>query len=649
MRKFLAMLLVSLLFPTFLIAQTSERLKLVERYKKELKSRSAETRAEAAESLGDLEMAEAVEPLIGALSDKDASVREAAARGLWNSSEVAKAAIPALRKTLADEEPAVVMCAAGALIAMDEDASTMDEELRGVLRRGDEVDRFLAARALIGIEPGDKLAGPIVDYLRRNVPDPNDWRNSSSRSNSFDMGKKALRKLAETNDRKAIPPLMARLQENPTHLTEPILIALGDFKPRPDKWVETLLGLLNSPVPDVREAAVDLLGKQTAAADVKLWAKPVSRLVTDKEKEVRNDAIRALKNAKGLALDAIGPVIQAVRTETDADVREDAAEAVGEIGDAEFAIDTAVKAAAAKEALPILTAAVEKDPSIDVRTKALKSIDKLQLDASTAVDILARAAVEQKDRNLRLAALQLLNNRGKEAASAQAKIAPLMKDSDELIRRVTEAALEAMKSDRYESRNVSTKAAVDPAARDKALEFLRENQYKFTEEAYFSALNEVEPEIVKAFLDAGMSPNHKFSRSYGNPAISVVLEADEACSAEVRPSPADGKAILKLLLARGGDANITDDRGMTPLMVAVQDCDPEVIKILLAAKANMNAKNITGMTAFEFGLYNVTDGAAALVAAGFRLSAEKVKLYNEAYAKDPKTLALVKKATKTAK
>ena len=88
--------------------------------------------------------------------------------------------------------------------------------------------------------------------------------------------------------------------------------------------------------------------------------------------------------------------------------------AVGEIGDASFAVDTAVKAAAAKEALPVLTAAVEKDASIEVRDKAMRRIDKLQIDTAVTIDILARVAVEQKDRNLRLDALQLLRNHGKE-------------------------------------------------------------------------------------------------------------------------------------------------------------------------------------------------------------------------------------------
>jgi hypothetical protein len=564
-------------------------------------------------------------------------VRRAAASGLWHSSDVAKPAIPALRKALDDPSTAVVMRAAGALIAMDVEPSEIAEPLRLVLQRGDEIDRFLAARALIGIEPADALAAPIVDYLRRNV---------KSRDN-FDSGAKALRKLAATQDRKVIAPLTSHLQD--PALAQPILLALGELRPRPDRWIETLLGFLDASSPDLRETAVELLGKQKAAADVKLWAKPVSRLVSDRETRVRSEAIAALKDAQGLALDAIGPVVQAVKTEPDAEVRARAAEAVGAIGDASFAIETSLKAAAAKEALPVLVAAIGNDASTEVRNKAMRSVDQLQLESATIVDVLTRVAVEQKDRNLRLDALQLLRNHGTAAAAAESRIAPLKSDSDELIRRMTDAAIESMHSERTTAHAVTTAAAVDPAARDKALEFLRKSQYKFTEEAYFSALNEVELDVVQAFLDAGMSPNHRFASGFGNPAMRVVLEAEEGCKPSVRPTPADAKAIIRLLLARGADANLADDRGNTPLMTAAQNCDPEMVKILLAAKADMYAKNVTGMTAFEFGLWNATDGAATLAAAGFRLSPDKVKMYSESYAKDPKKLELVKKATKVAK
>lgn len=649
MRKVAVLLLFFLVVPLSLVAQKSEQQQVADRYAKDLKSRDTRTRVEAAEALGKLNLAEGVEPLAMALKDPEARVRRAAASALWSSSDVAKPAIPALRTALADPDFAVVMRAAGALIAVGEEASTMAVSLRGVLQSGDGVDRFLAARALIGIEPADKLAGPIVDYLRHNEPDPKKKDDRDGRDVNFQAGEKALRQLAQTQDGRIVPQLMARLNESP-YLTAPILRSLGDLRSRPDRWIDTLLGSLNSSGPDIREAAVVLLGKQPAAADVKRWAQPVSQLVSDREKGVRVAAIGSLEAVHGLALGAIGPVVHAVQADSDAEVRARAARAVGEIADTSFPIDTAAKAAAAKAALPILTAAIERDPSLDVRTNALKSVDKLQLDAETAAAILAQAAVEQKDRNVRLAALQLLRNRGKEGASAAGKITPLKNDGDELIRRMSGAVLESMTSDNYGTRtNVSTEASADPAIRDRALEVLRENHYEFTESGYFSVLNEVQVEFVKAFLDAGMSPNYQFPRDYHDPALRVVIEAEDGCGSGKRPTPASAKALLKLLLARGADPNIADDRGNSPLMEAAERCDAEVVKILLAAKANMYAVNAMDISAFEFGLLRASEGAEALAAAGFRLSAAKVKDYRRQYANDPKRLELVKKATKVVK
>ena len=60
----------------------------------------------------------------------------------------------------------------------------------------------------------------------------------------------------------------------------------------------------------------------------------------------------------------------------------------------------------------------------------------------------------------------------------------------------------------------------------------------------------------------------------------------------------------------------------------------------------MNAKNGSGLTAFEFALWNGNDGASAIAAAGYRLPPEKAKMYRESYAKKPKTLELIKLATK---
>lgn len=636
-------------FSLSVVAQKSDIQKLVDMYARDLKSRDAAKRAEAAESLGELKVVEAVDVLIAALSDKDAMVRRAAAGGLWDASEVSRKAIPALRIALTDPETAVVMRAAGALISMDVEPKEIAAPLRLVLDQGDSVDRFLAARALIGIESGEKLAEPILNYMRSNTPPREknaDYRTIAAREENYKAGAKALMSLARTQDRKILPDLITRLEESP-RTAGPILRALGEVRPRPDKWIEILIGQLEASDPDTREAAIELLGNQKSkAADVKLWAPAVAALATDEEKSVRSDAVSALKGAGGLAHEGLDAVLELVKSEKDDDLRERAAEAVGVIADASFAISGEIKKAMAQKALPVLKAAIANDPDPDVREAAVTSLDKLQLDPQTALPILAGVAVGGKDVDSREAALRMLRNRGREASPVIETIRPLLKDPDERIRSMAQTALERMQSDHSGRQVVVASApAGDSEAREKALDLLREKNLTLTENDFYRAVNRADQEILTAFLDAGMSPNLKFSNASNRPVLWVFLQGD-ACDPGQRPTPASTKAMLKTLLSRGANPKAADENGNTPLMGAVEQCDAEVVRMLLKAGADMNVKNGSGLTAFEFGLWYATDGAGAVADAGYRLPADKVAMYNEAYKSNPKVLALIKKATK---
>ena len=622
MRTSLAFMVLAILF------SDADQVKLVQRMTKQLRSRDVAERVDAADTLGKIKIPEAVAPLGTALADQDARVRQAAASSLWELSDIAKDAIPALRKMLSDSDVAVVMRAAGALIAMDVPKKELAEPLRNVLQDGDSTDRFLAARALTGIDPAGKLAPPMLDYLRKEL--------HSDRDN-YDMARKALHNLGKENDRSAIAPMMAELRKSP-QIAEPILIALGEFKPPPDQWIETLIGQLDVSNPKVRGTAAELLGKQKAkASDVKMWAGPVSRLCNDADAGVRGDAVRALQGAGGLALDGLDGVLHVVSSDSDADLRARAAEAVGEMASAQFAIDAQLKIAAAKKALPVLTAAADKDASHEVRHNAVRSLDQLQLPKETIVPLLARIAVAQQDtQDVRWSSLLALRNRGRDAASAADTIRPLASDPNADVRQDAQATLDAFTSDYIDTKHVAQTAATDPDAREHALEYLRENKLEMSESAFYRALLEADVEQVKNYLDAGMSPNLRFANSYGDPVLRAAIERD--CQA-------DEKTIVRLLIARGADAKAADDRGNTALMEAAQKCDAEVVKMLLKAGADMNAKNKMGLTAFEFGMWNASPGAAAIAAAGYRLPADKVKMYRDAYKTNPKILALIDKAS----
>lgn len=648
MRTALALALTTCLLTSPLTAQKSDLQKSVELFAKDLKSRDATTRAEAAASLGQLPIEEVVPYLITALSDREASVREAAAGALWDAAKVAKPAIPALRTALGDQSPAVVIRAAGALISMDVSPSSIADPLRRVLKEGDGTDRFLAARALIGVEDPGTLATPILEYMQQNTIPWKGKDDSFARTRNVDAGKKALKSLSASQDPKLVAPLMEGMRKSP-HLGGSILAALGEVKPRPDGWIDTLLGYAALPNAEVRKTAVDILGTEKKPSDVKLWVPAVARLAGDPQRDVRYAAMRSVGGVGGLAIDSLDPILQALQKDSEKDLRELAAETIGLIADSSFPIDPALKTNAAQKALPVLLTALEKDAHPKVRANVLKTIHRLQLDPAAASEILAKAAVEQKNREVRLEALYALDRRGRSAAAMESRIAPLLNDPDKWIRDEAKEVLEAMKSERSSQNAVIAVTTGDPAVRARALETLREYQHEFTEEAWFLSLNDMELEIATAFLDAGMSPNHRFANSSGNPALRVALGASEVCDANVRPAADDAKKLVRLLLDRGADPNIADENGNTPLMTAVQTCDPAIVKMLIAAKADLNKKNSAGLTAFEFGMWSATDGAAAVASAGYRLPAEKSKMYREHYKDDPKILELLKKATPAAK
>ena len=92
--------------------------------------------------------------------------------------------------------------------------------------------------------------------------------------------------------------------------------------------------------------------------------------------------------------------------------------------------------------------------------------------------------------------------------------------------------------------------------------------------------------------------------------------------------------------------NLADSHGNTILMAgAMGGCDRETLGTLIKAGAKIDAKNAAGLTAFEMGLFSGHDGLEELIAAGYRLPADKAALYRQGYASNPKSLELIGKAT----
>ena len=173
---------------------------------------------------------------------------------------------------------------------------------------------------------------------------------------------------------------------------------------------------------------------------------------------------------------------------------------------------------------------------------------------------------------------------------------------------------------------------------------LRARDVKFEVPMFTRALYEVDVELVRAFLDAGMSAKDPLS-GMGSP-IRALLFGSEACSPRERPTKAAAKEILKMLLERGTDVNLADQHGNTPLSEAAsKGCDREFMRMLIKAGANIKATNVTGFTPFEAGLYIGHDGLEEIIAAGYRLPPAKAKDYAQTYKDKPAVMAMIRKAS----
>jgi hypothetical protein len=91
------------------------------------------------------------------------------------------------------------------------------------------------------------------------------------------------------------------------------------------------------------------------------------------------------------------------------------------------------------------------------------------------------------------------------------------------------------------------------------------------------------------------------------PPIRVMLFGSEACNPAERPTKAQTKTAVKLLLDRGADPN--------------------------------------GSDANEMGLFYGHDGLEEIVAPGYRLPPDKAKMYTQGYPGKPAVQALIKKAS----
>lgn len=546
------------------------------------KDSSADERTKAAEYLGGFNYPDVIAALGAALADPEARVRAAAAGALWKSGKAAEPARASLQKALDDPAPPVVIRAAGAL------------ETLGV-PRAELVNARSRAFAAPDLASTDRYmaARGLVGYVPplpllapiaeflERSATPRAGSTSIPDSQTYDGAVSVIERLAKTGDRSLVVP-MAEATRSARYSQAAMLKALSHFEPKPEGWTMLLVGSLDAPDWKIRFAALSLLAKQTGEKDVLVWAPRAAALTRDQDNSVRRQALWSLGRAGGLAAVEVDAVVASLG-DPDVDVRRQAVITLGEMGDRSQAVTASTKARVAERARPQLVALVDKDPDAKVRTEAKRALAKIS----------------------------------GEAATTALAIAP----------------------DQVQAPRPS-----NPAVEAGAVATLRERNLTMDPGAWFQALMRTDVTVVRAFLDAGYSASAQVAGR--GPPLVVMLETGDACSPGARPTKADTKALVKLLLGHGADANGAGANGFTPLMAAsMKGCDREVMKLLIVAGAKVGTTNPQGLSAFDMGVFFGHDGLEELIAAGYRLSPEKAKGYEKAFANKPAVLALVRKAT----
>ena len=300
---------------------------------------------------------------------------------------------------------------------------------------------FLAARTLIGVASPVGLVTPLVRYLER--------QSAGDARNNVELAQKALEELRDTKDRSIVVPLMDVIP-NMSSGAQIVMEVLGKVQPRSNGWTAMLVTQAARSDPAVRRQSMLLMRDVRVDADVAQWSPAAARLLsTDPDDVVRSYAASALQFAGGAASAHADAVLSAARRDRSAGVRESAFDALVEmIGRAGTAPMT-VKTAMAKSALPMIQAAIDTDPEMDVRESAIDALDALSLEPAQSASLLvALAAKTTLPEGLRRLALSKLRNRGGEARSAAGDVKKLTGDSNSAVREMATEALERMTTDR---------------------------------------------------------------------------------------------------------------------------------------------------------------------------------------------------------
>lgn len=134
------------------------------------------------------------------------------------------------------------------------------------------------------------------------------------------------------------------------------------------------------------------------------------------------------------------------------------------------------------------------------------------------------------------------------------------------------------------------------------------------------------PELVNAYAADGFQPLGLACYFGHNDTAEYLLKAGASVNSsahnDLKATPlhsataAGHLKIVRMLLARGADANLPEQGGFTPLHAAAQNGDVEIIRNLLLGGADLTIKNAEGKTAMDIAMEAGHEKAVVLLGEG---------------------------------
>ena len=506
---------------------------------------------------------------------RDEEKRRIAAKSLGGFGEQPQT-VTLLATALPDKDAEVRRLAASSLWTLADDKIDIGTAVPALRARLNDVSpavRVQAAGALerSGVDPAELVAA------RRGVLSQGDW---------FDVALATRDLIGSIDGAELVAPLLQSLHDGPRTRDDDRFDAEDVLEPLAQRGgagaVAGLMRALDDPrLPKV--ALLDALGSLDPAPDG--WRDALLRTAREPEPAARVSAarhLRTLVQRRAAGSDWVAPMLPLLR-DADADVRATTSALFGAgAGEAHAAVDSLLDLLAQERDDGVRHAAVVALGAIG---NASESFDRrIKADIATR----ARPTLERI------------------AADA---------GQDEDTREAAQEALQAITG----GTATHTKPLVTSAPGDAAaLQRLRERDIEFTEDAFWRALGERDVQTVQDMLDAGFSPQS--ISADGMPALHFIVMV--GCDYN-QPTADETRRIVAALIAHGANPNQREPGGDNPALHRASSCDAALVKQLIAAKADIRARNASQLTAFPLFVVTSPGAAAALLDAGYRPDAKE--------------------------